>query len=166
MYYAGKKYIETPLDVPVKLFGGEISKIDLREYIKYLGAPIAVRSHVKTSMSKVTVEKTLRSIKKVTEVGLKINQKVHLVRTFILPSLDYLFMNGQVKVNDLKKLDIKIREMFLTMFKGFKLPIDFFTQIGKMAAWVSISWKKESAYIKYIQSYILFKFRGYGRSFF
>jgi hypothetical protein len=126
MHYTGKQYVRTPLDNPVKIFNETLSTVDLREYIKYLGAPLAARSHVKTSMSKVTVEKTLRVIKKVSETELRINQKVHLVRTFILPSLDYLLMNGQVRTVDLKKLDTEIRKMFLTLMKGSKLPVEFF----------------------------------------
>jgi hypothetical protein len=35
-------------------------------------------------------------------------------------------MNGQVKTVDLQKLDMDIRKIFFNMFKGFKLPTDFF----------------------------------------
>jgi hypothetical protein len=61
---------------------------------------------------------------KIISIPLLIVQKIDGMKTFLLPSIDFLLLNGEVGIKDLKKMDKKIRGMIDRELKIRGLPIE------------------------------------------
>ena len=78
---------------------------DLEDTVRYLGAPIAARKVVKLKFASKLIANFKTKIKKITDSSLLIVQKLHAIKTFIMPTLDFAMLNGQLKCKDLDDLD-------------------------------------------------------------
>jgi hypothetical protein len=104
--------------------GQIIPNLTLAESLKYLGTPVAARRTVKLEAvgSKLT-EKNIR-LKKIMDSPLLIVQKIDALKTFVLPTLDFLMLNGDVGVKQLKKMDEFIRGRIDEALRVKGLPIE------------------------------------------
>jgi hypothetical protein len=72
------------------------------------------------------IEKVKKNIVKITRSGLKVNQVINAVKTFILPKLDYSMMKGVVSLGELKKVDQLVRKEINKLISGQQLSKDMF----------------------------------------
>jgi hypothetical protein len=105
--------------VPVKV-------CEANELVKYLGVPLSIRRLVKLKFNTNKVDKTMEMIDRVRDSGLKINQVLNAIRTFILPRLDYFMMNSTFTKGSLDKIDMHIRKTINSMVGGPALSKDLF----------------------------------------
>ncbi len=54
------------------------------------------------------IEKVKKHISKIGESGLKLNQAINEIKTFVLPRLDYSMMNSIMSVTELEKVDLLV----------------------------------------------------------
>ncbi|WP_334097073.1 reverse transcriptase domain-containing protein, partial [Helicobacter typhlonius] len=85
--------------------GEEIPFVGLEESIRYLGTPISARKCAKIKTSAEYFVKAKNKIEKIIQSDLMIVQKIHAIKTFIIPSLDFILENGQMKLAHVNKLD-------------------------------------------------------------
>jgi hypothetical protein len=72
------------------------------------------------------IEKVKKYIHKIKESGLKINQVISAIKTFILPRLDYSMMNSVMSLVELGKLDLEVRKAVNSLVGGPPLSKDMF----------------------------------------
>ena len=89
--------------------------------IRYLGAPIAAHRNERMSKVKLSLVQFAELLKKITLSKLCITQKVHAIKTFLLPKLDYEMVTNQIKIHTLQMMDRAIRAA-LNREIGAKLP--------------------------------------------
>jgi hypothetical protein len=65
-------------------------------------------------------------IRKLADSGLKLNQVINAIKTFILPRLDYFMMNSVMSFVELKKLDLLVRKAVNGLDGGRPLSKDMF----------------------------------------
>lgn len=82
-----------------------IPYVGLDESVRYLGVPVAVRKLTKLKSSSDYLMKFTEKALKVFNSDLLITQKVHAIKTFLIPSLDFVLSNGQMKIKHIDKLD-------------------------------------------------------------
>jgi hypothetical protein len=87
----------------------EIPKLTLAQSLKYLGTTIATRRHVKLEAAETKLVEMKTRLKKIIESPLLTVQKIDAVKTFLLPTLDFVMLNGDVGEKQLKLMDRHIR---------------------------------------------------------
>jgi hypothetical protein len=102
----------------------KIPNLTLSQSLKYLGSPVTARRTVKlqTVESKVQEMKTL--LEKIIKSPLLTVQKIDAVKTFVLPSFDFMMLNGEVGKAQLRRLDQNIRGSIDGILKVRGLPIE------------------------------------------
>jgi hypothetical protein len=110
----------------IKISGEELTYVKIDEVIEYLGAPIGARRNAKLNFAESKVEGFKKHLRRIMQSGLKISQKINAIKTFVTPQLDFYFMNGQIRVKELKELDIEVRRIINEAVKGPSLPKDYF----------------------------------------
>jgi hypothetical protein len=98
----------------------QIPNLTLAQSLKYLGTPVAARRKVKLE---AVTEMKIR-LKKIMESPLLPVQKIDAVKTFILPTLDFMMLNGDVGVKQLTKMDKHIRGLIDATLRVKGLPIE------------------------------------------
>lgn len=83
----------------------------LDDSIQNLGVPIAARKSGKIKTSCDIMLKTSEKLQKIFNSELLISQMIHAVKMFVIPSLDFIIVNGQLKIEDIEKLDSMIRSL-------------------------------------------------------
>ena len=96
------------------------------ELIGYLGAPISGRKASRMKFAAAEIEDIKSKIKLVFKSQLTLIQKIEAVRTFILPRLDYILMNGQVAKADLEGIDSLVRGNILKDVGARNIPREVF----------------------------------------
>lgn len=91
------------------------------ETVRYLGAPIAAHRNERMDKVKVTLVHFTTLLQKIMHSKLCITQKVHAIKTFLLPKLDYEMVTNQIRVHTLQMMDRAIRTAINTDL-GAKLP--------------------------------------------
>jgi hypothetical protein len=124
-YIAGRGAEEEDPPEDIMIDGERVPYKNLNERIKYLGMPLGARRNPKLEFGLKKLEKTKFQLQKLVESGLRLNQKIHAVRTFVAPSLDYLLFTGKLKCKDLDALDVQIRRVVNQEVGGPYLPVDF-----------------------------------------
>jgi hypothetical protein len=99
---------------------------EANEIVKYLGVPLSIRRLAKLKFNNDKVDKVIDMIDRVQESGLKINQILNAIRTFILPRLDYFMMNSTFTKGSLDKIDLHIRKTVNGLVGGPPLSKDLF----------------------------------------
>lgn len=98
-------------DDPIPIIGLDAS-------IKYLGSPIAARKVSKIKSSSEIIQKFQDKVQKVFDSNLLEVQKLHALRTFLIPTLDFALINGQLKAKHLTKMDSLIGSHINKMIGG------------------------------------------------
>ena len=104
------------------LYEEPIPIASMTEVITYLGAPITIRKNNKLKTVKAKIEQVKTQVLQIMKSNLLITQKIHALKTFVLPKLDYSFICNQSPIKELQRLDSFIRECFNKIFK-VKMPI-------------------------------------------
>ena len=113
-------------EVPqLSIAGNVLSVIKSGEAIKYLGAPITGRKSTKFAQSDTLIEDARNKTKLVFNSQLSLSQKVHAVKSYILPTLDYILTNSSCKVSSLARLDSFIRGMIMKGAETQRIPKEF-----------------------------------------
>jgi hypothetical protein len=87
------------------IFRGQgIPNLTMAQSLKYLGTAISVRRKVRLELLTV--------------------QKINAVKTFLLPTLDFMMLNGDVGKKQLKKMDAKIRAQVDALLNVRGLPVE------------------------------------------
>jgi hypothetical protein len=110
----------------ITIDGEELEYVKIDEVIEYLGTPIGARKNAKLNFAESKVENFRKYLRRIMQSGLKISQKINAIKTFIAPQLDFYLMNGQIRVSDLKELDVEVRRVINEALKGPRLPIDYY----------------------------------------
>jgi hypothetical protein len=79
--------------------------------MRYLGAPITARRTVKFKSAKFKLQEMAILLGKIMSSSLFTVQKIDIVKTFLLPSIDFLLLNGEIGRSQLRVMDKKIRGM-------------------------------------------------------
>jgi hypothetical protein len=69
--------------------------------MRYLGAPIAARRIVKLKSAKFKLKEMKALLGKIISSPLLTVQKIDVVKTFLLPSINFLLLNGEVRRSQL-----------------------------------------------------------------
>jgi hypothetical protein len=78
-------------------FGGQtIPNLTLSQSLKYLGTPVTARKTVKLQAVKEKVTEMEILLEKIMKSPLLTVQKIDAVKTFLLPKLDFMMLNGDV----------------------------------------------------------------------
>jgi hypothetical protein len=73
---------------------------------------------------------------KISKSGLKLNQVINAIKTFILPKLDYFMMNSVMSLVELKKLDLSVRKAINGLVGGPLCRKICFIRHGEMVVWL------------------------------
>lgn len=92
-----------------------------QEAIRYLGAPITARKTERMKENKITEADFMKMLAKIMESQLTITQKIHAIKTFLLPKLEYEMTTNQFKIKTLEHMERAIRSGFNKIF-GAKIP--------------------------------------------
>lgn len=92
---AGRKKYITDRHIELKILGEEIKKVDAQSSFTYLGNKVGYNRSGIRMYFKDLLEDTKRDLESVSKSGLKIYQKHHCIKTFVLPKLQYFIrLNG------------------------------------------------------------------------
>jgi hypothetical protein len=107
------------------MFKGEaIPNFTRAQSVKYLGTPVAARRNTKLKSSQEVIQQMVQLHSKIINSRLLIVQKIDAVKTFVLPKLDFLMMNGEVSTKLLTILDQSMRGSINSLLKIRGLPIE------------------------------------------
>jgi hypothetical protein len=102
----------------------EIPNLSLEDSMRYLGAPIAARRTVKLKTGRTLVIEAKRMVDKIMASPLKIVQKISAIKTKVLPSMDFMLMNGEIGTKDLTVMDKMIRGKLMDQMKIRGMPVE------------------------------------------
>ena len=100
-----------------------IQCLSLAESCRYLGSPLAANARARMKATAIHVTETEVLLEKVTSSPLTINQKLHAIKTFVIPHLDFRFLNTEVSTRATARLDKRIRGRINKMFKVSGIPV-------------------------------------------
>jgi hypothetical protein len=102
----------------------DIPNLTLAQSLKYLGTAVAARRKVKLEAMAAKLTEMKIRMKKIMESPLLIVQKIDAIKTFILPTLDFAMLNGDVGEKQLTIKDHHIRRLIDDVLKVRGLPIE------------------------------------------
>jgi hypothetical protein len=106
-------------------FKGEtIPSLTLAESLKYLGTAIAARRRLKITAAESKLTEMRVRLKKILESPLLIVQKIDAIKTFLLPTIDFMLLNGDVGEKQVAKMDQHIRSSIDEMLRVRGLPVE------------------------------------------
>lgn len=112
--------------LPFKMNGIEIQSIPIMKFTEYLGAPISRMTNVRFKHSISIVDEAKWKLNQLMTSPLRTNQKLDVIRRFIIPSFDYSFITNGIRKNDLKEIDALIRKTISQTLKARGIPIPFY----------------------------------------
>jgi hypothetical protein len=101
-----------------------IPNLTLAQSLKYLGTAVAPRRTVKLEAVEAKLTGVRIGLKKIMESQLLLVQKIDAIKTFLLPTLDFMMLNGDVGEKQLIELDKHIRGAIDEALKVRGLPIE------------------------------------------
>jgi hypothetical protein len=104
--------------------GQEIPNLTLAESLKYLGTAVSARRTLKLEAVEAKLTETKILLQKIMESPLLIVQKIDVVKTFVLPTLDFMMLNGDVGEKQLAKMDSAIQGKIDEALKVRGLPVE------------------------------------------
>jgi hypothetical protein len=102
----------------------EIPNLTLSQSLKYLGTPVTARKTVKLQAVNQKIAEVEILLEKIMKSALLTVQKIDAVKTFLLPSMDFMMLNGEVGKAQLTKMDQKIRGAINEQLKIRGLPVE------------------------------------------
>ena len=115
-------FSETP---DIKINDIPIPVTTTNDTIKYLGAPISGNKASKISFSKNKIHMVKDKIKMIFKSPLTLSQKIHAVRTYALPQIDYLLSNAVTACKDMQEIDSLIRGKIMESSKCSRIPKEY-----------------------------------------
>jgi hypothetical protein len=110
--------------------GQVIPNLILAESLKYLGTAVAARRTVKLQAVEAKLTEMKIRLMKIMESPLLIVQKIDAVRTFLLPTLECMMLNGDVGKKQVSKMDGFIQGRIDEALKVRGFPVE-----GHHASW-------------------------------
>jgi hypothetical protein len=104
--------------------GQLIPNLTLAQSLKYLGTPVTARKTVKLEAIETKLTEMKIRLKKIAESPLLIVQKIDAMKTFVLPTLDFMMLNGDVGEKQVTEMDKYIRGRVDEMLKVRSLPVE------------------------------------------
>jgi hypothetical protein len=96
--------------LPEFTLGGDvIPSLRSNEAIQYLGNPIAGRREIRAKSAATRIERFKTRLKLLFASALSSAQKIHALKTFLIPSLEYALIVGAISTKTLEALDQNIR---------------------------------------------------------
>ena len=121
LHYDGSRQVN--VEGTFAIGGEELESTSMGDFVKYLGAPIAVRKNSRLKFAGPLVEDIRGQLSRIKSSGLTLSQKLHAIRVHLIPQMDYLMRLGQVPFKDLKRLDREIRGVVNECLIGSPIPI-------------------------------------------
>lgn len=115
----------------ISINGQPIAMKSTSEDIKYLGAAMSGTRKRKIKDSRRIIEDIKTKTQKIFASDLSFSQKMHALRTFVIPILDHTLLHGTVSLHDMDKLDQFIRGCFNKELGVFGIPTNFFNLSAK-----------------------------------
>ena len=112
-------------ELAIKINETAIPTLNTSNAIQYLGAPITGRKATKLSINKQKIAEVKEKVTLVFNSPLTLSQKVHAIRTYVLPQLDYAMMNSSLPVEELAKLDSHIRHKIMKEVNTARIPKEY-----------------------------------------
>jgi hypothetical protein len=103
----------------------EKSYLPNAEFINYLGVPLGSKRSGAFKYGSKIIQTMLEYLHKVKTSRLAPNQKIHAIKTFIIPKLHYASANNVIKITDLKFIDHEIRKEINDITKSQPLPLHY-----------------------------------------
>jgi hypothetical protein len=122
-YIYDKERRRTYLGDSFQFRGAAIPNLTTAESMRYLGAPIANRTIIKLKSKEFKFKEMEILLGKIMSSRRLTVQKIDPVKTFLLPSIDFLLLNREVGRTQLQVMDKKIRGMIDKELKIKRLPI-------------------------------------------
>jgi hypothetical protein len=113
-------------DNPFYIFNRNIPNETLAAGVEYLGTEVATTRKIRNKGYKAIIEETKDMIIKIGNSVLLLNQKVYAIKTFAIPKLDFLLINGRVTQKEMKEIDCLVRKTIKKDLKTNSIPNDFF----------------------------------------
>lgn len=108
------------------LFGDSpIKSTNDTDAFRYLGIINSAHKNSKLRMSGIIEEEFKSKLEAILNSKLMLVQKIHAIKTFLIPRLDFVCLNGQIKAKTIERLDKCIREG-LNKCLSCRLPIQVF----------------------------------------
>jgi hypothetical protein len=104
--------------------GQQIPNLMLAQSLKYLGTAIAPRRTVKLEAAEAKLTEMKIRLKKIMESPLLIVKKIDAMKTFVLPMLDFIMLNGDIGEKELMNMDKHIRRRVDELLKVRGLPVE------------------------------------------
>jgi hypothetical protein len=104
--------------------GNRIPNLTLGQSMKYLGTAVAARRSVKLESIRAKLAEARLLVKRIVKSKLLTVQKIDAIKTFVIPSLDFALLNGDVGLKDLRELDAYIRGAIDELLTIPGLPVD------------------------------------------
>jgi hypothetical protein len=95
------------------------------ESMRYLGAPIAARKMIKLKSVKLRLEEMDIRPGKIMSSPLFTVQKIDVVKTFFLPSIDFLLLDREVGVAQLQTMNRKNRRSINEEMRIKRVPVEY-----------------------------------------
>ena len=99
-----------------------VKSLTMEESMQYLGIAVAARRRIRFKNNESAVETFLSTLEKIAQSPLAITQKVHAIRMFLMPTLDYVLLNGEMKRSTATKLDKRVRATIGTLLEARGTP--------------------------------------------
>jgi hypothetical protein len=114
------------LDQELIFRGQGILNLTMAQSLKYLSPAISARRKVRleAATAKCTEMEMEIRLQKIIGSRLLTIQKINAVKTFLLPTLDFMMLNGDVGKKQLKKMDAKIRTQVDALLNVRGLPVE------------------------------------------
>jgi 3-dehydroquinate dehydratase len=123
-YVLDSRHHRSSLAEKLTFKGQEIPNLTLAESLKYLGTAVSARRTVKLEAVEAKLTEMKVRLQKIMESPLLIVQKIDAVKTFVLPTLDFMMLNGDVGEKQLAKMDSHIRGKIDEALKVRGLPVE------------------------------------------
>jgi hypothetical protein len=104
--------------------GQPIPSLTLAQSLKYLGTAVAPRRTVKLEAPEAKLIEMKILLKRIMEAPLLIVQNIEEMKTFMLPMLDFMTLNGDVGEKQLMKMDKYIRGSVDELLRVTALPVE------------------------------------------
>jgi hypothetical protein len=109
----------------LKFRGQQIPNLTMTQSMRYLGTAVAARRTVKLESVRGKIIEMKERLKRIMGSKLAVIQKIDAIKTFLLPSMDFIMLNGEAGREDLRKMDQKIRGAVNQLLNLPGLPKDF-----------------------------------------
>jgi hypothetical protein len=104
--------------------GEEIPNLTFTQSVKYLGVAVASRRNTKQQTTNTKLAEMRQLLEKIMSSHLLTVQKIDAVKTFLLPSIDYQLLNGELSRAKVRELDKAIRAAVSRQLKIRGLPVE------------------------------------------